>query len=127
MKSYIETTEIKVIAELHACASGAPLLTKIGYLIIREILVVICDHLSVRLHHRKTNVKTSVGASNLILHIHVVVNNIIDSCHNRVFADQNHMTISQAQVWTHQDKVFFEVIPFQLIAYSTLRCSHCLK
>ena len=41
MKSHIETTEIKVIPELHACASGAPLLKKkIGYLIIQEILVV---------------------------------------------------------------------------------------
>ena len=40
MKSHIETTEIKVIPELHACANGAPLLKKIGYLIIQEILVV---------------------------------------------------------------------------------------
>ena len=40
----------------------------------------------------------SVGACNLILHIHVV----IDSCPNRVSSDQYHMIILKAQVSTIQ-------------------------
>ena len=34
----------------------------------------------------------------------------IDSCQNRVSADQYHLTVSRAQVSTHQGRVFFEVI-----------------
>ena len=34
----------------------------------------------------------------------------IDSCQNRVPADQYHLTVSRAQVSTHQGRVFFEVI-----------------
>ena len=45
-----------------------------------------------------------VGAGNLILHVHVVN---IDNCQNRVSADQYHVTLSRAQVSTHQDDVFF--------------------
>ena len=49
----------------------------------------------------------------------------IDSCQNRVSADQYHLTVSQAQVLTHRGKVFFEVIrwqvtSFQMIAGSSL-------
>ena len=49
----------------------------------------------------------------------------IDSCQNRVSADQYHLTVSRAQVSTHQGRVFFEVIRwkftrFQMIAGSRL-------
>ena len=53
----------------------------------------------VRSHHGETTMLRTVhvGACNQILHIHVVVN--IDSCHNRVYADQYHMTVSRAQLF----------------------------
>ena len=49
----------------------------------------------------------------------------IDSCQNRVSADQYHRTVSRAQESTHQGREFFEVtrwqfIRFQLIAGSRL-------
>ena len=49
----------------------------------------------------------------------------IESCQNRVSADQYHLTVSRAQVLTHQGRVFFEVIRlqfarFQMIAGSCL-------
>ena len=49
----------------------------------------------------------------------------IDSCQNRVSADQYHLTVSRAQVSTHRGQVFFEVIrwqvtSFQMIAGSSL-------
>ena len=37
----------------------------------------------------------------------------IDSCQNRVSADQYHLTVSRAQVSTHRGRVFFEVIRWQ--------------
>ena len=56
--------------------SGAPQLRKYEYLSVKEILIITWP--SVRLHHRATHVKfhslASVGACNVILHIHVVVN-----------------------------------------------------
>ena len=50
----------------------------------------------------------------------------IDSCQNRVSADQYDMTLLRAQVLTHPGNVFFEVLrcqvtSFQLIAGSTLQ------
>ena len=49
----------------------------------------------------------------------------IDSCQNMVSADQDHLTVSRAQVLTYQGQVFFEVIrwqvtSFQMIAGSSL-------
>ena len=49
----------------------------------------------------------------------------IDSCQNKVSADQYHLTVSRAQVSTHRGRVFFEVIrwqvtSFQMIAGSSL-------
>ena len=49
----------------------------------------------------------------------------IDSCQNKVSADQYHLTVSRAQVSTHRGQVFFEVIrwqvtSFQMIAGSSL-------
>ena len=38
----------------------------------------------------------------------------IDSCQNRVSADQYHLTVSRAQVSTHPGRVFFEVIRWQV-------------
>ena len=48
----------------------------------------------------------------------------IDSCQNRVSADQYHMILLRAQVSTHPGYLFFEVLrcqvtTFQLIAGST--------
>ena len=47
----------------------------------------------------------------------------IDSCQNRVPADQYHLTVSQAQVSTHRGQVFFvirwQVTSFQVIAGSS--------
>ena len=37
----------------------------------------------------------------------------IDSCQNKVSADQYHLTVSRAQVSTHRGQVFFEVIRWQ--------------
>ena len=49
----------------------------------------------------------------------------IDSCQNRISADQHHLTVSRAQVSTHRGGVFFKVIRwqvtcFQMIAGSSL-------
>ena len=49
----------------------------------------------------------------------------IDSCQNRVSADQDHLTVSRAQVSTHRGRYLFEVIrwqvtSFQMIAGSSL-------
>ena len=49
----------------------------------------------------------------------------VDSCQNKVSADQYHLTVSRAQVSTHRGQVFFEVIRwqgtgFQMIAGSSL-------
>ena len=41
----------------------------------------------------------------------------IDSCQNRVFADQYHLTVSRAQVSTHRGRVFFEVIRWQITSF----------
>ena len=38
----------------------------------------------------------------------------IDSCQNKVSADQYHLTVSRAQVLTHRVQVFFEVIHWQV-------------
>ena len=56
----------------------------------------------------------------------------IDSCQNRVSADQYHLTVSRAQVSTHRGRVFFEVIrwqvtSFQMIAGSSLFFSIHMK
>ena len=37
----------------------------------------------------------------------------IDSCQNKVSADQYHLAVSRAQVSTHRGQVFFEVIRWQ--------------
>ena len=44
----------------------------------------------------------------------------IDSCQNRVSADQYHLTVSRAQVSTHQGRVFFEVIRCQFICFQMI-------
>ena len=49
----------------------------------------------------------------------------IDSCQNKVSADQYHLTVSRAQVSTHRGRVFFWSYPltnyqFQMIAGSSL-------
>ena len=50
----------------------------------------------------------SVGACNVILHIHVVISWQLSK---QVFTDQYHMTVSLAQVLTHRGYVFLKVIP----------------
>ena len=44
----------------------------------------------------------------------------IDSCQNRVSADQYHLTVSWAQVSTHQGRVFFEVIRWQFTRFQMI-------
>ena len=41
----------------------------------------------------------------------------IDGCQNRASADQYHLTISRAQVSTHLDRIFFEVIRWQITSF----------
>ena len=41
----------------------------------------------------------------------------IDGCQNRASADQYHLTISRAQVSTHLDLIFFEVIRWQITSF----------
>ena len=41
----------------------------------------------------------------------------IDSCENRVSADQYHMTVPRAQVSTHWGRVFFEVFCWQITSF----------
>ena len=44
----------------------------------------------------------------------------IDSCQNRVPADQYHLTVSRAQVSTHRSRVFFEVIRWQVTSFQVI-------
>ena len=50
----------------------------------------------------------------------------IDSCQNRVSADQYHLTVSRAQVSTHQGRVFFEVIRWQFTRFQVIAGSRLL-
>ena len=45
----------------------------------------------------------------------------IDSCQNRVSADQYHLTVSRAQVSTHQGRVFFWSYPLTIYSFSNDR------
>ena len=45
----------------------------------------------------------------------------IDSCQNRVSADQYHLTVPRAQVSTHRGRVFFEVIRWQITSFKWSR------
>ena len=51
----------------------------------------------------------------------------IDSCQNRVSADQYHLTVSRAQVSTHQGRVFFEVIRWQCTRFQMIAGSDFFK
>ena len=55
------------------------------------------------------------GIGKLILHTYCTsMLWSIDSCQNRVSADQCHLTLSRAQVSAHRGRVFFEVIRWQV-------------
>ena len=41
----------------------------------------------------------------------------IDSCQNRISADQYHLTVPRSQVSTHRGRVFFEVIRWQITGF----------
>ena len=41
----------------------------------------------------------------------------LDSCQNRVSADQYHLTLPRAQVSTHRGRVIFEVIRWQITSF----------
>ena len=41
----------------------------------------------------------------------------IDSCQNRISADQYHLTVPRAQVSTHRGRLFFEVICWQITSF----------
>ena len=71
---------------------------------------------TVRPHHRKTNVHSlSLGAQEKTNCILVLWS--IDSCQNRASADQYHLTVPRAQGSTHQSRVFFEVIRWQITSF----------
>ena len=44
----------------------------------------------------------------------------IDSCQNRVYADQYHLTVSRAQVSTHRGRVFFDAIRWQVTSFQII-------
>ena len=44
----------------------------------------------------------------------------IDSCQNRVPADQYYLTVSRAQLWTHRGKVFFQVIRWHVTSFQVI-------
>ena len=50
----------------------------------------------------------------------------IDSCQNRVSADQYHLTVTRAQMSTHQGRVFFEVIRWQFTRLQMIAGSRLL-
>ena len=50
----------------------------------------------------------------------------IDSCQNRISADQYHLTVSRAQVSTHRGRVFFEVIRWQFTRFQMIAGSRLL-
>ena len=50
----------------------------------------------------------------------------IDSCQNRVSADQYHLTVTRAQVSTHRGRVFFEVIRWQVTRFQMIAGSRLL-
>ena len=50
----------------------------------------------------------------------------IDSCQNRVSADQYHLAVSRAQVSTHRGRVFFEVIRWQFTRFQMIAGSRLL-
>ena len=50
----------------------------------------------------------------------------IDSCQNRVSADQHHLAVSRAQVSTHRGRVFFELIRWQFTRFQMIAGSRLL-
>ena len=91
--------------------SGAPQQRIFGHLSIREILVITWPY--IRPSNHPYAPQESQGnqceishflAKNLILQILLWS---IDSCQNKVSADQYHMSLSRAQVSTHRGFVFF--------------------
>ena len=47
----------------------------------------------------------------------------VDSCQNRVSADQYHLVVSRAQVSTHRGWVFFAVIRWQITSFQMIASS----
>ena len=113
--------------------SAAPWVRKFGNLPILEILVITWPYArpTVRPHHRYTNVyshtfwllweprepRRKLICTSMLWSI--------DSCQNKVSADQYHLTVLRGQVSTHPGRVFFDVIRwhvtgFQMIAGSSL-------
>ena len=67
-------------------------------------------------HHRRTNVYSlSLGAQEKTNCTLVLWS--IDSCQNRVSADQYHLTVPRGQVSTHRGWGFSEVIPWQITSF----------
>ena len=50
----------------------------------------------------------------------------VDSCQNRVSADQYHFTVSRAQMFTHRGQVFFEVIHWQVLSFQMIAGSRLI-
>ena len=88
-------------------ASGAPWVNKSTH--PRKFGNHVTDRLTVRPHHRHANVYShflaTLGAQEKADCTPLLRS--IDSCQNRVSADQYHLTVSRAQVSTFQGRLFF--------------------
>ena len=88
-------------------ASGAPWVNKSTH--PRKFGNHVTDRLTVRPHHRHANVYShflaTLGAQEKADCTPLLRS--IDSCQNRVSADQYHLTVSRAQVSNHQGRVYF--------------------
>ena len=118
-----------IIAELSRAkrASGAPWVRKWSTP-IRENLVITwpyTDRPTERPSVRTTGIplftlaRSSYFGSPLIAH-QCCDQWSIDSCQNKVSADQYHLTVSRAQVSTHPGRVFFEVIRWQVTSFQMI-------
>ena len=50
----------------------------------------------------------------------------VDSCQNRVSADQYHLTLSRAQVSTHRGRVFLELSADKLLLFKWSQAQVCV-
>ena len=82
------------------------------------------DRPTVRPHHRHTHFLVTLGAQEEADCTSMLSS--IDSCQNRVSADQYHLTLSRAQVSNHRGRVFFEVIRWQFIRFQMIAGSRLL-
>ena len=104
-----ESSQLTIMAELHA-RGQSPIAKKIWLSIhVRKFGSHVIVRPTVRPHHRATNVEfhTFQLVWEPAAWYCTFMLSPIDSCQDRVSADQYHITVSQAQVSTHFVSVFF--------------------